>query len=98
LRRAARLLSSVASVSGDPAFAQIVVIARLTALAGAVADLRQAQRHSAQAAAARTAAEHLHAARCTYRTQFRRRAKAQAPGERVSRDFSIPLHEVYRCG
>ena len=94
LRRAARLLSVAASVSGDPTYAQLVLIARLAALAEAVADLRQAQRHAAQSAAARRAAEHLHAARCTYSTQFRHRAKAQSPGERLSRDFPIPLHEA----
>ena len=94
LRRAARLLSIAASISDDPTYAQIVLIARLAALAEAVADLRRAQRHAAQAAAARRAAERLHAARCTYRTQSRHRAKAQAPGERLSRDFPIPLHEA----
>ena len=61
LRRAALLLSIAASVSGDLALAQIVLITRLAALAEAVADLREAQRHAAQAAAARRAAEHLHA-------------------------------------
>jgi len=94
LRRAARLLSVVASVSGDPTYAQIVLITRLAALAEAVADLRQVQRHAAQSAAARRAAERLHAARCTYSTQFRHRAKAQTPGERLSRDFPILLHEA----
>ncbi len=94
LRRAARLLSVVSSVNGDPAYAQMVLIARLAALAEAVADLRQAQRHAAQTAAARRAAGHLHAARCTYSTQSRHRAKTQTPGERLSRDFPIPLHEA----
>jgi hypothetical protein len=63
LRRAARPLFIAASASGDPAYAQIVLITRLTTLAEAIADLRQAQRHAAQAAAVRRTAERLHAAR-----------------------------------
>ncbi|HCU94434.1 MAG TPA: hypothetical protein DHU96_17620 [Actinobacteria bacterium] len=94
LRRAAQLLSVAAAITGDPAYAQIVLIARLAALAEAVAGLRQAQRHAAQSAAARRAAEHLHAARCTYSAQSRHRSRAQSPGERLSRDFPIPLHEA----
>jgi len=39
-----------------------VLIASLVGLAVAVAELRQAQQHAAQAAAARQAAEHMHAA------------------------------------
>jgi hypothetical protein len=62
LRRAARLLSATALVSHDRALAQIALIARLAALADAVAELRQSQQHAAQAAAARHAAEQLHAA------------------------------------
>jgi hypothetical protein len=60
LRRAARLLSAVAFASHDRNLAQIALIARLAALADAVAELRDAQHHAAQAAAARQAAERLH--------------------------------------
>jgi hypothetical protein len=42
--------------------APIALITRLATLAEAVAELRDAQQHAAQAAAARTAAEQLHAA------------------------------------
>jgi hypothetical protein len=42
----------------------VTLVTRLTALAEAVAELRSAQRHAAQAAAARQAAERLNA---TYR-------------------------------
>jgi hypothetical protein len=63
LRRAARMLSAVMSVSGDPNAAQIMLVAHLAALVEAIADLRDAQRHAAQAAAARRAAEGLYAAR-----------------------------------
>jgi hypothetical protein len=59
LRQAARLLSRAALV--NPTAAQADLIVRLAALAEAVVELRQAQRHAAQAAAARRAAEHLHA-------------------------------------
>ena len=62
LRRTARLLSAAAFASHDRTLAQIALIARLAALAEAVAELRDAQHHAAQAAAARRAAEQLHAA------------------------------------
>jgi len=62
LREAARLLGALAYLTRDPVFTPIVLITRLAALAEAVADLREAQRHAAQAAAARASAERLHAA------------------------------------
>jgi hypothetical protein len=58
LRRTARLLSA-ASADGDPGLAPITLITRLAALMEAIAVLRDAQRHAAQAAAARKAAKHL---------------------------------------
>jgi hypothetical protein len=62
LRQAARLIGTLAYVTRDPALIPVVLIARLAALAEAVAELRQAQQRAAQAAAARAAARHLHAA------------------------------------
>jgi len=62
LRQAARLLSAAALVSHDRTIAQAALIVRLAALAEAIAELRQAQQHAAQAAAARQAAEQLRAA------------------------------------
>ncbi len=62
LREAARLLSAFAYLTSDRSMAPIVLITRLAALAEAVAELRGAQRHAAQAAAALRAAEHLYAA------------------------------------
>ena len=62
LRQAARLLSAFACLTGDRSMAPIILITRLAALAEAVAELRESQQHAAQAAAARTAAEQLHAA------------------------------------
>jgi HPt (histidine-containing phosphotransfer) domain-containing protein len=72
LRQVARLIGAVAYVTRDPALIPVVLIARLAALAEAVAELREAQQRAAQAAAARTAARHLHAAA--------RRAPAARPG------------------
>jgi hypothetical protein len=62
LRQAARLLSAFAYLTGDRSLTPIVLITKLAALAEAVAELRESQRHAAQAAAARAAAEHLYAA------------------------------------
>src|SRR5580693_79295 len=62
LRRAARLISAFAYLTKDPALTPIVLLTRLAALAEAVAGLRQAQEHAAQAAGALHAARHLHAA------------------------------------
>ena len=62
LRQAARLLSAFAYLTGDRSMAPVILITRLAALAEAVAELREAQQYAAQAAAARTAAEQLHAA------------------------------------
>jgi hypothetical protein len=62
LRQAARLLSAFAYLTGDRSLTPIVLITKLAALAEAVAELRESQRHAAQAAAARAAAERLYAA------------------------------------
>jgi len=62
LRQAARLLSAFAYLTGDRSLTPIVLTTKLAALAEAVAELRESQRHAAQAAAARAAAEHLYAA------------------------------------
>jgi len=62
LRRAARLIAAFAYLTKDPSLAPIVLLTRLASLAEAVAGLRQAQEHAAQAAGALRAAERLHAA------------------------------------
>jgi hypothetical protein len=72
LRQAARLLSAFAYVTQDRLMAPLVLIVKLAALAEAVAELRESQRHAAQAAAARVAAERLYAAT--------RQAPAPPPG------------------
>jgi hypothetical protein len=79
LRSAARLLSAAAFASHDRTLAQIALIARLAALADAVAELRDAQHHAAQAAAARRAAERL------------RGVVRETPGRRVREREQSPV-------
>lgn len=55
-------MGALACVTRDPALMPLVLVARLAALAEAVAELRRVQQHAAQADAARTAAQRLHAA------------------------------------
>jgi MobA/VirD2-like, nuclease domain len=62
LRHSARLLGALSYLSRDPANAPLVILIQLATLAEAVADLREAQRHAAQAAAALAAAKHLNTA------------------------------------
>lgn len=93
LRRAARLLAAATPALSDPALAQIALILRLAALIEAVAELRTAQRHAAQAVAARSAAADLHTARCAYGV----RAASQHMRSRSSRahaDFPFSIRDV----
>ena len=91
LRRAARLMSAAAFVSHDRTLAQIALIARLAALADAVTELREAQRHAAQAAAARRAAERLHAAATGTGDGFvQERAQSQAATVLAREAFPAP--------
>jgi hypothetical protein len=64
LRATARLLALAATVGDEDQAEVLMLVARLAELAVAVAELRDAQRHGAQASAARAAAERLHAATC----------------------------------
>jgi hypothetical protein len=72
------------------------LVTNLVALVDAVARLREAQAHAAQAAAAREAAEDLHAAFTQARGRSRTRARPTPgrPGGRVQTDFPVPLAEV----
>ncbi|HEY6275701.1 MAG TPA: hypothetical protein VIX86_05165 [Streptosporangiaceae bacterium] len=79
LRATARLLAMTGDVADDTTLLTAALIANLTALAGAVAELRQAQQHAAQAAAARSAAEHMHSALTQARSQAPRPARGEAP-------------------
>jgi hypothetical protein len=62
LRSAARLLSALAFLSDDPVIRPAALIARLAALAEAVAQMRESQQRATQAASALSAARHLRAA------------------------------------
>ena len=91
LRQAARLLSAFAYLSGDRSMAPIVLITKLAALAEAVAELRDAQQHAAQAAAARTAAERLYAAaRPAPPTQLRPAPRASTAAQLAGLSFPQP--------
>ena len=101
LRAAARLLAMTGQAAGQGAGPAGALAANLIALTEAVAGLREAQAHAAQAAAARRAAEQLHAAF----TQARRRAphpgqlrdqaaRPGGPAGRAEDDFPVPLTEV----
>jgi hypothetical protein len=62
LRQSARLLGALAYLSRDPANLPLMLLVQLAALVEAAAELREAQRHAAQAAAALAAATHLRTA------------------------------------
>jgi len=93
LRTAGRILSA-AIATGDPVLAQLRLILQLAALTEAVIDLRTARRHAAQAAAARTAAERLYAARRWYTAPPASRARARTHGNQATRDFPISIQQV----
>jgi relaxase-like protein len=80
LRSAARLLSALAMVSGDPVIRPAVLVARLAALAEAVARMRESQQRAAQAASALSAARLLHAAARPAAGAGSRMAAGVAPG------------------
>jgi len=93
LRAAARLLAMTGQAPGDASLIIIALVSRLAALAAAVADLRQAEQHAFQAAAARDAATRLYAACAQARSRRSRRSPpadrrvcqataASAPGQR----------------
>ena len=100
LRAAARLLAMAGHDTGGTMPAAVTLAASLVRLARAVAELRQAQEHAAQAAAARQAAEHLYARL----SQTRAGAAAlgmpvrpdqsrtnRRPGDAARHDFPMPL-------
>jgi hypothetical protein len=88
LRQAARLLSRAALASEDNTAALAALILQLAALVETVIELRQVQRHAAQATAARCSAGHL-------RTLGRRlNRRHESPAARVARltaeSFPVP--------
>ena len=91
LRRAARLMARAAFPNGDPVLTQLTLLTRLAGLIETIADLREAQHHAAQAAAARQAAEQLHTARAAYPTPApAQRARTRKRAERTRLDFPLP--------
>ena len=90
LRRTARLLATLPSVADVP-LAESTLLMRFAKLAEAIAELREAQRLAAQAAAARRAAEHLRAAMPGYVTlPSSRRTRARTSAERSQAEFPFP--------
>jgi len=101
LRAAARLLAMTGQAAGQGAGPAGALAASLIALTEAVAGLREAQAHAVQAAAARGAAEQLHAAftqarrRAPHPGQVRNRAAwPGGPARRAQDDFPVSLTEV----
>jgi hypothetical protein len=100
LRAAARLLAMTGHPAGDGTGQAGALVIRLAKLADAVTELRQAQLYAAQAAAARQAAEQLHAAfaQARGRMPVPGRAETRAAGPstaaRAGAEFPVPLTEV----
>jgi hypothetical protein len=103
LRSTARLMALAGNLSGDGTLAGVTLLASLITLAAAVAELRQAQQHAAQAAAARDAAAHLHDAITRARAKPARVAPARPqrqPGatnaaETARHDFPAPPGPIH---
>jgi hypothetical protein len=99
LRRTARMIALAGNLTGDNTLLAIALIAQLVALAVAVAELRQAQQHAAQAAAARDAAAHLQTAVAQARSQVprfghaqsRRSTRGRSAAENARQDFPTGL-------
>jgi hypothetical protein len=99
LRATARLIALVGDTGGDDTALAGALTANLAALAVAVTELRQAQKHAAQAAAARNAAEHMHTAMTRARSpvsqpgrpQRPRRPRSASAGDAARQDFPMPL-------
>ena len=98
LRAAARLMALIGQVTSDTTLVTIALLANLVVLAAAVGELRAAQQHTAQAAAARAAASHLHAACARHRSrvsrpgraEHRQRSSAETPADVARGDFPVP--------
>ena len=88
LRAAARLLAMIGGEEDSAMPAALTLAASLVRLAKAVSELRQAQQHAAQAAAARKAAEGLYAA--LSRSRAGAAALGISSGHRVPESSSRP--------
>jgi hypothetical protein len=98
LRATARLLALAGDLGGDGTVLAGALLASLAGLAVAVAELRQAQQHAAQAAAARKAAEHMHEAMLRAGVSVRWPGQVAQPqharsrhADATSRDFPMGL-------
>jgi hypothetical protein len=100
LRAAARLLAMAGQDTAGTMPAAVALAADLVSLATAVAELRQAQEHAAQATAARQAAEHLYASLSQTKAGAAALGRpvrpdqtraARRPGDAARHDFPIPL-------
>jgi hypothetical protein len=101
LRSAARLLAITGTTSGDGTDEVGALARNLVLLVEAVAGLRAAQEHAAQAAAARQAAEHMHAALIQARERLLHPGRAAGqthwpggPTRRTGADFPVPVTKV----
>jgi hypothetical protein len=101
LRATARLMALTGRTTGDTTLVTIALIANLVALTIAVAELREAQQLAAQAAAARTAATHLHAAYGRVRSSvpYSVRAEARRPSaaDIARSDFPMPAQPGHQA-
>ena len=100
LRAAARLLAMAGGDTDGSMHAAVSLAASLVSLATAVGELRQAQQHAAQAAAARQAAERLYARLSQTRAGAAalgmpvrpgQARAARTPGDAARHDFPMPL-------
>ena len=96
LRRAARLISAFASVSGDRSLSQIALITRLAAVAEAVCVLRQSQQRAAQAASALSAAQQLSAAAGTLSMPARKERPPAPSAAALAGQASRCRHDRFR--
>jgi hypothetical protein len=99
LRATARLIALAGGATGDTTLAVIALAANLVALTAAVAELREIQRHTAQATAAHAATVHLRSAadHASKRHPHPARSRMRRPGEasdaarNARSDFPLPL-------
>jgi hypothetical protein len=97
LRHAARLIGTLAHITHNPALIPVVLVLRLAALTDAVAELRRVQQHAAQAAAARTTAQQLHAVTgLAPATAPAGHARVRSDGLPADPSFPQPLRHVPR--
>ena len=95
LRAVARLLAMTGSTNGDITTQVLALIANLVTLIEAVAELRAAQTHFTQAAAARETAQQLHVIVADARQ--RPSGQARAPRSPALVDFPMPIAEVLKA-